>query len=219
MLVPTLCVGTHTGRSASRGKQDAERPIGIPTETVGTRIGRKSVNPNNPVQMYFTPNLCFVTCEAVNRERVLDSGPKFHLLRSVLNSVKQVHPYQMLGYVFLPNHVHLLIKPEQNTALNTTLDQVVQAMIRQFNQDYQTLLGLPGRGYIWRANYQMYKIADVNDFARRLDYIHYNPVQHKLASRPEEWLQSSYETWVERGVYKLGWGWTEPESIKGKRWG
>jgi len=39
-------------------------------------------------------------------------------------------------------------------------------------------------------------------------------VRHNLADRPEEWLQCSYEAWVERGIYKLGWGWQEPESIK-----
>ncbi|MCP4109444.1 MAG: hypothetical protein GY749_28620, partial [Desulfobacteraceae bacterium] len=46
-LVPTLCVGIQTGRSASRSvcrktvsdsrKQDAERPGCIPTQSVGTR--------------------------------------------------------------------------------------------------------------------------------------------------------------------------------------
>ncbi|MCP4346202.1 MAG: hypothetical protein GY795_11845 [Desulfobacterales bacterium] len=46
-LVPTLCVGMQTGRSASRSvcrktvsgsrKQDAERPGCIPTQSVGTR--------------------------------------------------------------------------------------------------------------------------------------------------------------------------------------
>ncbi|KPA13382.1 hypothetical protein MHK_006403 [Candidatus Magnetomorum sp. HK-1] len=44
-LVPTLCVGMHPGRSASSVLDDrdvsigdAERPICIPTQSVGTRV-------------------------------------------------------------------------------------------------------------------------------------------------------------------------------------
>ncbi|MEZ4710565.1 MAG: hypothetical protein R3A44_25410 [Caldilineaceae bacterium] len=46
------------------------------------------------------------------------------------------------------------------------------------------------------AHYAAHKANDVDDFAAMLDYVHYNPVQHGLAQRPEEWLHSSYETWV-----------------------
>ena len=39
-LVPTLCVGTHVGTLCvpSPSRRDAERPDGVPTQSVGTRI-------------------------------------------------------------------------------------------------------------------------------------------------------------------------------------
>jgi len=50
-LVPTLCVGMHTGRSASSvlgdrdaSTGDAERPICIPTQSVGTRLPEGLLN-------------------------------------------------------------------------------------------------------------------------------------------------------------------------------
>ncbi|ETR66372.1 MAG: hypothetical protein OMM_05681 [Candidatus Magnetoglobus multicellularis str. Araruama] len=50
VLVPTLCVGTYLGRSASPAlmfqmykTQDAERPGCIPTQSVGTRTGSYQV--------------------------------------------------------------------------------------------------------------------------------------------------------------------------------
>jgi putative transposase len=55
-------------------------------------------------------------------------------------------------------------------------------------------------------------------FAAVLDYIHYNPVYHGLVARPEEWPHSSYSVWVERKLYKLGWGWQMPQRIKDKHW-
>lgn len=85
---------------------------------------------------------------------------------------------------------------------------------RRYGRDYQTLLGIPGKMLVWEERFKNHPIANREEFAKHLNYLHYNPVQHNLAKRLEEWPASSYEKWVERNVYKLGWGWTKPDSIK-----
>ena len=164
---------------------------------------------------YFVPGPTLLTCETVNRENVLDSDGKIRLLRTVLNNVRQRHAFRMIAYVFLRNQLHLLLAPGEGV----TLDQIVHDMMRRFEGDYAALLGMPQMARVWRRTYAAHKANDVDDFAAMLDYVHYSPVQNGLAQRPEEWLHSSYETWVERGLYELGWGWQEPESVKGRRWG
>lgn len=164
---------------------------------------------------YFTPGLHFVTGASVNRERLLDHEAKRHLLRSVLNEVKRERPFSMQGYVFLPDHWHLLIRPHRGVTLN----EVMAHLVRRFNREYCVLVGMPRGTPVWEQRYEHRAVQDEADFAARLDYIHYDPVRHGWAERPEEWLSSSYETWVERGLYELGWGWEEPERILGKRWG
>lgn len=163
---------------------------------------------------YFTPALMLLTCETINRDNVLDGESKMRLLRTVLNEVRQQYRFRMVAYVFLRNHLHLLLAPAEGV----TLDQLVHEIMRRFENDYATLLGMPQSTRVWQRTYTAHKANDVNEFAAMLDYVHYNPVQHGLAQRPEEWLHSSYETWVERGLYELGWGWREPESVQGKRW-
>lgn len=164
---------------------------------------------------YFSPDLFFVTSAAINRERILNDEPKRRLLRSVLNQVKQHHPFRTLGWVILPDHWHLLLAVTQGS----TLDRVVQSVVRQFNQEYLTLLGMPAGGLVWPARYEHHKVVDAAALAVHLDYVHYDPVRHGWAARPEEWLSSSYEEWIERGAYELGWGWSEPTSIRGRDWG
>lgn len=156
-----------------------------------------------------------MTSAAVNRERLLDHEAKRHLLRSVLNDVKREHPFSMLGYVFLPEHWHLLIRPHADA----TLSGLISQLVRRFNRDYCVLVGMPRGTPVWERRYDSHTVQNEADFAARLDYIHYDPVRHGLVARPEEWLSSSYERWVERGVYELGWGWVEPERILGKKWG
>ncbi|MEZ4708904.1 MAG: transposase [Caldilineaceae bacterium] len=88
---------------------------------------------------YFTPNLTLLTCETVNRENVLDGDSKMRLLRAVLNEVRQQHRFRMIAFVFLRNHLHLLLAPDAGV----TLDQIVHEMMRRFERDYASLLGMP----------------------------------------------------------------------------
>jgi putative transposase len=38
-----------------------------------------------------------------------------------------------------------------------------------------------------------------------MDYIHYNPVKHGLASCPHAWPYSSFGKWVTEGRYDADW--------------
>ncbi len=164
---------------------------------------------------HFTPELFFVTCVTVAHEPVLGTSVMIHLLRTILNAVKQTYPFRTLGYIFLPDHIHLLVK----LSTDVVLDQIVDDMREQFNQDYQALMGLPQPMQVWQTHYQAHKILEVEDFAARMDYVHYDAVHHKWSQKPEAWPYSSYQAWGKQGLYQTGWGWTEPPSVHGKRWG
>lgn len=49
-------------------------------------------------------------------------------------------------------------------------------------------------------------IRDQDDFNRHCDYIHYNPVKHRLVKSPSEWKNSSFKTYVKQGLYEQNWG-------------
>lgn len=162
---------------------------------------------------YYIPECLFLTLETVGHEVVLNDEPIYHALRGVLNRVKRSRPFETLAYVLLPEHVHLLIRPGKGV----NADSVVRPVMAQFEQDRRQMLGMPSVEQIWQRSYSMRRVHDVDEFAVALDSIHYNPVHHGLVKRPEEWLHSSYQTWVERGVYKLGWGWEMPDRLRGRR--
>ena len=65
--------------------------------------------------------------------------------------------------------------------------------------------------------FQVLKIVSINsppfDFFNHLDYIHYNPVQHGVVTRPEDYSPSSYPEYFKRGWYEIGWGHIEPEEF------
>ncbi len=41
--------------------------------------------------------------------------------------------------------------------------------------------------------------------ARHVDYIHFNPVKHKLVNRVRDWPYSSFHLYVRRGLLAKDW--------------
>ena len=68
---------------------------------------------------------------------------------------------------------------------------------------------------LWQRRYWEHMIRDDADLARRVDYIHFNPVKHGLVTRVCDWPHSSFHRYVADGVLPLDWG-GEVEPIPGK---
>jgi putative transposase len=62
-----------------------------------------------------------------------------------------------------------------------------------------------GEQAVWQHRYWEHQIRDEADFARHVDYIHYNPVKHGLARSPRLALLQ-LRPLCEAGVYASDWG-------------
>jgi len=161
---------------------------------------------------HFHDGIVFVTLTGVRGERVFGRAETAYLLRSVLHAVRRKQVFAMHAWVILPDHSHLLLQP----AAGGDGGEIVRRVRQRYAREYAQLMGAPGPMVVWEQCFGLENVADVDEFAARMDAIHYDPVLHRLASRPEEWRQSSYAAWVERGLYKLGWGWSQPERLVGQ---
>jgi putative transposase len=56
-------------------------------------------------------------------------------------------------------------------------------------------------GQVWE-----HAVRDDADYARHLDYVHYNPVKHGHVSAVAQWPHSTFHRWVKAGVYPYDWG-------------
>lgn len=172
--------------------------------------------PDPPISAYethFHTGIVFVTLTGVRGERIFHRAETANLLRSVLREVRQAAPFAMQAWVILPNQARLLFHPSGPQSA----DEIVRRVRQRYTRDYAQLLGSPTEVMVWEARYGLEMVTDTEEFARQMDAIHYAPVQNELVKRPEEWGQSSYAAWMERGLYKLGWGWSEPERLVGGR--
>jgi putative transposase len=62
-----------------------------------------------------------------------------------------------------------------------------------------------GEYALWQRRFWEHTVRNESDFARHVDYIHYNPLKHGLVSRLSDWRHSSFHRYVKRGVLPKDW--------------
>lgn len=93
--------------------------------------------------------------------------------------------FNLLAFVVMPNHYHLVIQ----LGLQRTLEETMQQVNRLASREINTLSG--SRGTIWQDGLYDRRIRpheDINDY---VTYVHMNPVRKKLVEKMEDWPWSS----------------------------
>ena len=62
-----------------------------------------------------------------------------------------------------------------------------------------------GERGIWQRWFWEHVIRDENDYARHIDYIHWNPMKHGVVEKLTDWPYSSFHRYVRDGVYPENW--------------
>jgi putative transposase len=161
---------------------------------------------------YYLPNsIIFITIVTKERYPYFSDSKNIDLLWQVLRNVQQIHPFNLLAYVILPNHLHWLMRVNDKKG---NFSRVAQSYKRNFTLEYKKVQGISGTYHVWQERFWDHIIRDDTDLEKHFDYIHWNPVKHRIVQHPEDWLHSSYTHWQTRGYYPNGWGWgDEPQNI------
>jgi putative transposase len=87
---------------------------------------------------YYIPgSAVFITQVVQDREPVFRDSRNVDLLREILHNVKQLHPFSMLGYVFLPDHFHVVIQPTEES----NFSDIMHSLKPNFTKEYKKLIG------------------------------------------------------------------------------
>jgi putative transposase len=147
----------------------------------------------------------FFTVVTHRRQVVLCQKEILSILSNVLREERQRHPFSVPAMVVLPDHLHCLwTLPEGESDFPLRWRRIKAETARRVAAD-------GGPRPLWQARYWEHLIRDETDFARHVDYIHFNPVKHGLARHPADWPHSSFARWVARGAYPADWGSTPPD--------
>ncbi len=157
---------------------------------------------------YFVPGQTWFIAAVTQDRRPVLAG-NYELLIESLRRFSRSMPFDLIAYVVLPNHFHLLL-----TATKTTPDKIMHKVKLSFSKRL-TLNGGVGSQVVWQKRYWDHVIRDQEDFNRHFDYIHFNPVKHGYVDDPSEWKYSSFSQYLAEGVYSSDWGVVNQPDISG----
>ena len=103
------------------------------------------------------------------------------LLRRAFREVRTRHPFRIEAAVILPEHLHMIwTLPEDDADFALRWRLIKSGFSHALPGGERTSASRAGKGErgIWQRRYWEHTLRDENDFARHLDYIHFNPVKH-----------------------------------------
>ena len=129
-------------------------------------------------------------------------------LKESIKTVKANHPFQIHGWVVLPEHMHCLVElPENDNDYATRIRLIKIGFSKAIPKTERRSAIRIKRGErgVWQRRYWEHLVRDEADFQAHLNYVHYNPVKHGLVKQVKDWPYSTFHRWVRQGVYPLDW--------------
>jgi putative transposase len=121
-----------------------------------------------------------------NRNVIFASEEDYSFYRECLKKACSEHKVLVHAYVFMTNHVHLLMTPQTEYGLAKVMQSVGRRYVQYFNYAYRRT------GTLWEGRYKATLIDTENYLLTCYRYIELNPVRANMVSLAEEYRWSSY---------------------------
>jgi REP-associated tyrosine transposase len=164
---------------------------------------------------YGAGHLHFITCSCYRRQPLLGTALRRDLFLTVLEQVRRRYALVVIGYVVMPEHIHLLISEPQDKNPSTVMQalklgfarRVLASARRRLNPAQSSLFGHTPQ-HIWQKRFYDFNVWTERKRIEKLRYMHRNPVERGLVASPELWRWSSFRAYAfgEAGPVRVnGW--------------
>jgi putative transposase len=157
--------------------------------------------PNRLHRYYGAGYSHFITTSCYRRLPLLATPRNRDLFLHVLELVRRSYRFAVVGYVVMPEHVHLLITEPQRGSPSGVMKALKQGFARRLlghlrrttNSNQLSLWQAPvERGRIWQPRFYDFVVFSEWKRVEKLRYMHRNPVKRGLVLEPEQWRWSSF---------------------------
>jgi putative transposase len=162
--------------------------------------------PRRLYRCYGLGYLHYITFSCYQRRAFLNA-PRRTLFLEILEEVRIRYNFVVVGYVVMPEHVHLMISEPERGNPSTVMQVLKQRFARNVLTEWRTrktarlwdesLL----EGHVWQRRFYDFPVWTKDKRIEKLRYMHRNPVKRGLVLKPEQWEWSSYRHYAfgERG--------------------
>ena len=163
--------------------------------------------PTNLHRYYGAGYLHFITTSCYQRRPLLASPQNRNLFLEVMEEVRKRYDFVVVGYVVMPEHVHLLFSEPERGNPSTVMAALKQTFAHRLLQRlraeidsaqgklWSTLLQL---GHVWQPRFYDFVVFTSKKRIEKLRYMHRNPVERGLVLEPRQWPWSSFRHYAYR---------------------
>jgi putative transposase len=144
----------------------------------------------------------FITFSCYRRLPLLKTAHARDVFVRELAKLRHELGFQLLGYVVMPEHVHLLISEPPRGTPSTVLHKLKLRVARRLRKRRkrgcaaQIELPFPqpeaGLRSFWQARFYDFNVYTRRKKREKLEYMHGNPIQRKLVQHPKDWPWCSW---------------------------
>lgn len=145
--------------------------------------------------------LHFITSSCYQRRAFLNTPRRRTLFLEILEQVRQRYNFVVVGYVVMPEHIHLLVSEPMRGNPSTVMQVLKQRFARRVLKEWrQRRERRPdwlwseelSEGHVWQRRFYDFVVWTKDKRVEKLRYMHRNPVKRGLVLEPEQWAWSSF---------------------------
>jgi putative transposase len=153
-------------------------------------------------RFYGKGHLHFITFSCYRRLPLLKTVRARDVFVKELSKIRDEMGFHLIGYVVMPEHVHLLISEPRRETPSTVLQKLKLRVARKLRRRRRSIhaaqLRLPFEATMeplrafWQARFYDFNVYTRGKKIEKLNYMHANPVKRGLVSHPKDWRWSSW---------------------------
>ncbi len=106
--------------------------------------------------------------------------------------VRKKHGFKLIGYVVMPEHVHLVLIPCQGQRLGLIVGEIKSRSAIAYFKSCPPFTEVCAKHVFWNRRCFDHNCRSLEVVRTKVHYCHSNPVRRGLVAEPGEWCWSSY---------------------------
>jgi putative transposase len=153
--------------------------------------------PKDLKRIYGLGHLHFITFSCYRRLPLLATPLARKEFVRALGEVRNQYNFLLIGYVVMPEHVHLLISEPISGTPSTVLQMLKQRVSRRIRAERDA--SDERFPQFWQRRFYDFNVWTQKKKVEKLVYMHMNPVKRGLVEHPKDWPWSSERFYQGRG--------------------
>ena len=158
---------------------------------------------NKLIRHYGRGHLHFIPFTCYRRLPLLRSVRARNVFVQILGEVRDRYGFSLVGYVVMPEHIHLLISEPAKGTPSTVMQVLKQRVSRRLRRKKRVLTaqlkwnfegGNKSLPRFWQRRFYDFNVWSLKKRVEKLHYMHMNPLKRKLVDHPKDrpWSSLSF---------------------------